>query len=238
MAKGLVYILTNPSLDGWVKIGKTESEDISGRLRSLNQSTALPLSFRCYATYAVENPGDVERRIHNVLDLANYSLRAREIQSNGRMRVREFFKIAPETAYGILREIAELCGDVDKLKPYEPTQEEAQEEADTTVSRRRRNTTFKMLNIPIGETICFQFAENLEAIVLDSVNRVEYAGDDYSISALAVKLLKEKCGWHNTDYADGWTYFTWNGVALSEWRDRLDKKEEIVDELPPETEQC
>ena len=35
MAKGLVYILTNPCLDGWVKIGMTERNDIERRLRNI-----------------------------------------------------------------------------------------------------------------------------------------------------------------------------------------------------------
>ena len=232
MTRGLVYILTNPSLDGWVKIGKTDNEDIGERLNSLNRATELPLSFRCYATYAVDNPGDVEERIHSILDLANYSLRAREMQTNGRERVREFFRLSPETAYGIFREIAELRGDVDHLKVYEPTQQEAQEEAETTVSRRRRNTTFGMLNIPIGEKIRFQFIEEAEATILDSINHVEYEGMPYTVSRLAVKLLKERCGWENTNSADGWTYFTWQGIALSERRDRLEMGEEPLDELP------
>lgn len=32
MANGMVYILTNPCLDGWVKIGMTERNDIERRL--------------------------------------------------------------------------------------------------------------------------------------------------------------------------------------------------------------
>lgn len=31
MAKGIVYILTNPCLAGWVKIGMTERNDIESR---------------------------------------------------------------------------------------------------------------------------------------------------------------------------------------------------------------
>lgn len=48
MSKGLVYILTNPCLDGWVKIGMTERNDIEKRLQELNSPTNLPLSYRCY----------------------------------------------------------------------------------------------------------------------------------------------------------------------------------------------
>lgn len=61
MAKGLVYILTNPCLDGWVKIGMTQRNDIERRLRELNAPTNIPLSYRCYAVYEVENPLEVEK---------------------------------------------------------------------------------------------------------------------------------------------------------------------------------
>ena len=56
MSKGLVYILTNPCLDGWVKIGMTERNDIERRLQELNSPTNIPISYRCYAVYEVENP--------------------------------------------------------------------------------------------------------------------------------------------------------------------------------------
>ena len=41
MSKGLVYILTNPCLDGWVKIGMTERNDIERRLQELNSPTTF-----------------------------------------------------------------------------------------------------------------------------------------------------------------------------------------------------
>ena len=59
---GLVYILTNPCLDGWVKIGMTDRNSVDERLNELNNSTSIPLSFRCYATYNVErNSREVEQ---------------------------------------------------------------------------------------------------------------------------------------------------------------------------------
>ena len=42
----IVYILTNPSLAGWLKIGCTTKNDIKSRLSELNNSTAIPLDFR------------------------------------------------------------------------------------------------------------------------------------------------------------------------------------------------
>ena len=121
ISKGLVYILTNPCLDGWVKIGMTERDDIEDRLKELNTPTNIPLSFRCYATYEVEDPLQVEKRIHNIIDRIDNSLHARETLDNGRIREREFFKISPETAYGLFIDIANLRGDLDNLKLYAPT---------------------------------------------------------------------------------------------------------------------
>lgn len=54
MEIGFVYILTNPCLDGWVKIGMKERDDIERRLRELNSPTNIPLSYRCYATYLLK----------------------------------------------------------------------------------------------------------------------------------------------------------------------------------------
>lgn len=88
MSKGIVYILINPCLDGWVKIGMTERSDIDGRLKELNTPTNLPLSYRCYAAYEVEQPLEVEKRIHSIIDRINDTLHAREQLENGRIRCR------------------------------------------------------------------------------------------------------------------------------------------------------
>ena len=90
MSGGLVYIMTNPCLDGWVKIGMTERNDIDQHLNELNSPSNIPLSYRCYAVYEVENPLEVEKRIHNIIDLIDSSLHAREVLTNGRIRERIF----------------------------------------------------------------------------------------------------------------------------------------------------
>lgn len=46
---GIVYVLTNPAFDSYVKIGRTI--DLEQRLRQLD-NTSVPLPFRC--VYAVE----------------------------------------------------------------------------------------------------------------------------------------------------------------------------------------
>ena len=47
--KGIVYCLTNPSMDNYVKIGETTN--LTQRLKSLD-TTGVPLPFEC--VYAIE----------------------------------------------------------------------------------------------------------------------------------------------------------------------------------------
>lgn len=155
MATGLVYILTNPCLDGWVKIGMTERNDIERRLEELNAPPNIPLSFRCYAVYQVNDPHKVEKSIHSIIDKIDDSLHAREQLNNGRIREREFFKISPEAAYGIFKDIAMLRGDVDKLKLYTPTSDQALEQEVAEERTKRANNSFEQLQIRIGEEIFF-----------------------------------------------------------------------------------
>lgn len=225
MAKGIVYILINPCLDGWVKIGMTERDDVERRLQELNAPSNIPLSYRCYATYEVENPLEVEKRIHSLIDRVDNTLHAREQLDNGKIREREFFRISPETAYGILRDIAALRGDESKLRIFAPTIEQVQEEEIAEIKQRRSNNSFTLLGIPTGAKIAFLFDDNVVVTVVDDINTVEYEGEKYSVSALARKLLVEKQGWLDSSSANGWRYFTKDGFTLSDLRKNIETEE-------------
>lgn len=219
MAKGLVYILTNPCLDGWVKIGMTERNDIERRLQELNSPTNIPLSYRCYAVYEVENPLKVERHIHSIIDRIDDTLHAREQLDNGRIREREFFKISPEAAYGIFKDIANLRGDTEYLKLYTPTLTQVQEqELAENRNRRSSNNSFALLNIAVGEEITFLYDDTISAKVLNNKNLIEYQGEQYSVTRLACKILIENFGWAENLHVNGWRYFTKNGMTLSDFR--------------------
>lgn len=225
MAKGLVYVLTNPCLDGWVKIGMTERNDIESRLRELNAPANIPLSYRCYAVYEVEDPQLVEKHIHSIIDRVDDSLHARETLGNGRIREREFFRISPETAYGIFNDIATPRNDKEHLKLYVPTQQQAEEEEIAESRAKRTNNSFKLLGLPIDEEITFMFDDSISVRVADDKNLVEYQGEKYSVSALALKLLVEKRGWLASSHVNGWRYFSKDGITLSELRERVENRE-------------
>lgn len=222
MENGIVYILTNPCLDGWVKIGMTERNDIEQRLQELNSPTNIPLSYRCYAIYEVENPLEVEKRIHSIIDRVDDSLHAREQLENGRIREREFFKISPETAYGIFKDVAAIKGNSEKLKLYTPTLLQTQEQELAESKTKRSNNSFELLKIPVGEEIAFLYDDNIVAKVCDEKNQINFRDEQYSVTGLAKKLLIEKYGWSKNLSVNGWRFFTQNGITLSDLRDRLE----------------
>ena len=222
MAKGIVYILTNPCLDGWVKIGMTERNDVERRLQELNSPHNIPLSYRCFATYEVENPLEVEKNIHSLIDRVDHTLHAREQLANGKVREREFFRITPETAFGIFKDIAALRNDTENLKIYAPTMEQTHEEEIAEPKQRRSNNSFTLLGVPLGAEIAFLFDDSIIAKVVDDTNMVEYEGTRYSVSALARKLLVENQGWLDSSSANGWRYFTKDGYTLSDMRKSLE----------------
>lgn len=222
MKNGIVYILTNPCLDGWVKIGMTERNDVERRLQELNSPTNIPLSYRCYAVYEVDNPFEVEKRIHSIIDRVDDSLHAREQLDNGRLREREFFKISPETAYGIFKDIAVLRNDVEKLKLYTPTINQSYEQEIAEIATKRSNSSFKLLNINVGDKITFLYDENLTAKVLNETNQIEFENESYSVTGLARKILVENHGWSENVRVNGWRFFTKDGITLFDLRDKIE----------------
>lgn len=210
MSKGIVYILTNPCLDGWVKIGMTDREDIDLRLAELNRPENIPLSFRAYAIYEVENPYAVEQSIHKIIDKVDSNLHAREYAANGKVRQREFFKMSEEDAYDIFLEISKLRGDTEALKQIIPTEEQEEEDE---IQGRAAPFTFDMVGIQIGTELEFINDASIRCTVVDN-RKVQYEGVKYYLSGLAQKLTGL------ASLAGPW-YFTFEGENLGERRQRL-----------------
>ncbi len=112
MGKGIlnvIYVLTNPQYPGYVKIGY--ASDLKARLASLN--TGALTEFTPYAVYETErNRGDVD--VQKLIELLNPVLRASKV-CNGKIKLKEFYKIEPEDAYAMLLYIAKISGTTDRL---------------------------------------------------------------------------------------------------------------------------
>jgi hypothetical protein len=215
MAKGIVYILTNPCLDGWVKIGHTDKEDIQDRLAELNSPPNIPLSFRVYAIYRVLNPKSVEESIQKIIDTIDDTLRSIEIKDNGRKREREFYKISPEKAFEVFKQVAKMKGDEKFIELIEPTDQE--QNVDTVLQRKKPKLNLKEIGIPENAVLTFVGDESISCIAKSSMNKLFYENKEYSISALAIKLLQEKCNWKVKTIAGG-SYFKYSGLTLNDIR--------------------
>ena len=207
MAKGYIYIMTNPSFEEYVKIGY--AEDVNQRRDDLNSSSAVPFAFRIYATYEVDSKL-ADKNLHSILDMLNPNLRATE-KIDGKIREREFYAMEPEDAYAILKAIAKIHGYEDRLEMWKPTVEEQQDEKTArAIKRRMASFMFSMCNINKGEEIEFWYnrrtPSGITCTVVDD-RHVEYNGKIISLSALAQRLLGVTRPVHGTNhfkYKDEW----------------------------------
>lgn len=217
--KGYIYILTNPAFPQFVKIGY--AKDVDERLRQLNQSEGVPLAFRVYATYEVSK-SLMDKQMHRIIDKLNPSLRSKD-EINGKLRVREFFAMTASDAFSIFEAMAEIHGCEDKLVRRMQTDEERElevisQEIDEERKARAAAFSFDMCNIPVGAELEFwrtatQPTEHRCKVT--GTRRVEFDGEQYSLSSLAAKLLNVSYSVH------GPCYFKFNGEWLNDIRDRL-----------------
>ncbi len=88
--RGWVYVLTNPSMPGLVKVGMTRGTP-EARARELSRSTGVPRSFAVVASARVRDPEAVEAAVHA-------ALAGRRVNSR-----REFFRVGKREAARALR---------------------------------------------------------------------------------------------------------------------------------------
>ncbi|MDR3126696.1 MAG: GIY-YIG nuclease family protein [Rickettsiales bacterium] len=224
MSKGIVYIMTNPSLAGWVKVGKTErpTQTAQERANDLSRSTSIPLNFRVYAEFHVENCEQVEEGIHSILENANPAIRAIDSTPAGRERKKEFFLMQPEQALAVFKNIARLMRvpteDLKKICQSEAVEQELEEIVEKAVDEQRTRRgvmSFTELDIPINAVLIFTRDESITCTVIGE-REVEYEGEPYKISALAERLI----GYHDT----GMKYFMYEGETLWNRRIRLESE--------------
>lgn len=220
MGAGVIYILTNPSFNQYVKIGY--ADNVETRLKQLNNSECIPFAFRIYATYEVEERL-TDIKLHALIDQLNPNLRSID-NVDGKKRVREFYAMSPEQAYSILETIAVLGGRKNRLHLYEPSEAERQSEdmaqdIEEQHIERMAPFTFSKCNIPKGASITFVSQGNVNSGVQCTVvddKTVEYQGRTLSLSALATELLGSKWG------VAGPRYFKYNGEWLNDIRAKLE----------------
>jgi hypothetical protein len=197
MAKGFIYIMTNPALKGMVKIGY--ASDVEARRKQLS-TTALPYDYEVFATY--ETSGNLEdKKLHKMIDNLNPDLR---VSGN-----REFFVMSPQEAYDLLESIAIISGTKEKLK-------KAKIEDGKKQKIRRPPVNFAKCGIPVGAKLEFIDDPNVVVTVVDE-RKVSYKDEITSLSAVSDSIK----GYSTS----GPFMFTYNGKRVSEiahetqWKD-------------------
>lgn len=214
--KGYVYILTNPSFrEDWVKIGKS-ARPVNIRSKEL-YNTAVPLPFNIYATIQTAKYQEVEKFVHSALDHLTQS----RVNSN-----REFFKVEPQVALAVFRDIAQMFDDA-VVTEYKDNQPIEQPQGSVSISGntpKRGRFKFSMVGIPIGETITFapNGAPTGIEVKVASDDTVEYEGHTYKLSPFVRTFMPEDKRNASGAY-QGAKYFIYKGRVLDDLRREIEE---------------
>ena len=203
---GVVYILSNPAMEGYLKIGYTQGngpQDVIDRMRQLD-TTATPLPFDCEYAAVVENYERVERALHVAF---------------GENRVRpsrEFFEGIPPFRVKAVLELLAL----DDVTPDASVTYDAEELGTTGPIRRRPSFKISQARVPEGAEL--QWADNPEkTCTVRFDGRLEWEGRDYSISELTATFK----GWKNKYAPNPAQYWLYESQTLQERREQFDAEE-------------
>ena len=220
MGKGKIYILSNPALEGFVKIGYASDGNLASRLGNLN--TAVPYRFRVCALYETDSDVPSDKIIHALIDAIDPELHVSATDETGRPYTSEFYKMSPEDACALLKYIAKVSGTesrltINPLTPQERCAEEDAEGAREQLRNRKGNLRFSLIGLKPGDEVRFKNDQTICATVCDDTH-VSYEGEEYSLSKLAQKLF-------DTDGSlRGPAYFTYDGELLTERRVRMEQE--------------
>ena len=196
---GIVYVLSNPAFENYVKIGRTI--DLEQRLKQLD-NTSVPLPFRCVFAIEVDDANSVERLVHQTF--ADVRVRS----------TREFFEIDPQRVISALM----LTNGRDVTPKKDIAEDDEGIEALERKVSKRRVYKFSDAHVNPGDILSYAKDDSISATVV-SENKIEFEGEALSLSKAALKLLhREGYTWKQ---ANGWVYWMKDGETLSERIDRF-----------------
>ena len=200
---GIVYVLENPAMQGYIKLGRTEN--LTQRMQSLFD-TSVPVPFICHYAAKVAEPAKVEKALFEAFG---------DKRSHPR---REFFTVEPHRAAAIIRlvEIEDVTsqGQIDNSAGHEDTASVNQATA------KAERLHFEMLDIEVGEILeSVKGSEITCKVVQQKPARVEYEGEEMSLSMAAQKVTNSNWGLQGSKY---WMY---NGRTLQEIREQIEAGE-------------
>lgn len=196
--------MTNPAYEGYVKIGS--ANDVEKRRKELSAPSGVMFDFEIYAYYETPNDlGDI--KLHKIIDTLKPELRVN--------KRREFYKMSPLDAYRLLECIAEINGCKDKLVLVDEDDDTSDEPKEKV--KKKSKFSFDAAGIPMGSELTFLENEDIKVkVVNDKFKKIEYNGEQYSLSELAQLLLEMK------HPVQGTLYFKYKNETLNDRRARLE----------------
>ena len=196
----IVYVLSNPAMPGYIKIGKTDN--LKERLRSLDR-TSTPLPFQCEYAAEVKDADKVEKILHDIfLD--------KRVRSN-----REFFEVDPQQVIRAL--------DLQEHKDVTPKEDifETEEDKKAVIKKNeiRSRFNFEMVKIKPGTELYFSKDEEIKCIVVDRF-QIEFEGIVQSLSQSAMTIIN-RMG-YNWKQIQGTGYWMYSNETLYERRMRME----------------
>jgi T5orf172 domain len=190
----IVYVLTNPAMQGLVKIGYTSDEDANRRIGQL-YTTGVPVPFNLEFACRVPNALEVERALH-------VAFAPHRINPG-----REFFRIEPMQAIAILKllHVQDATSEV-SAQPTEIPKSEI--EAGEQLRKRRPNLNFEVMQIPMGAEL--KSTEDDTSVTVIGPKKVLQGEDEISLTAATRRVL-------GVDYAvNPGPFWTYQGKTISE----------------------
>jgi hypothetical protein len=167
-----VYVLSNPSMPGIYKIGRTEN--LEARLSSLF-STGVPTPFVVEFCAKVKDHAAVESALHVAFSPERIHLR------------REFFRTTPDRVIAILNllKIGDLV--VENTNTFNKEDQELLE-AGRQLVKRRPPLDFEEMGIPVGATL--EFVPSEASVQIVSNRKVRLGDEEMSLTQATRSLLK------------------------------------------------
>jgi hypothetical protein len=128
MAKGYVYVLTNQSMDGLIKVGKT-IKDPKERARELSSATGVPTPYQVIYYEEFFDCGLAEQMIHKGLEEKGY-----RVNQN-----REFFNAETREIINLINQIKNLFNTEEFIKEHDNDSDLFEEDEAQTYAQRIEN---------------------------------------------------------------------------------------------------
>jgi hypothetical protein len=202
---GVLYVLTNQSMPGLVKIGLTTT-NVEQRMRELD-TTGIPLPFECFSAWEVADAVVAEKALH--VAFGDHRIRER----------REFFRLSPDKPTAILKAFG--------IRNVTPSNDVVENVDDLRALDKARSCRpkfgFDMVEVPVSAELNSVFDDEIVCVV-EANNKVRFRGQLMSLTQSAL-IVAHETG-RNWKTLAGPEYWKFEDQTLSELRNMEEASDE------------